>query len=167
MLTSITVGLSTEKDLENRMETSVLKQVDDILAPFIVELFNRSLSEGHFPAAFKGAFITPTVKKAGLDATDVSSYRPISNLPVLSKLLERLVVRQLMEYLSSADLLPSLQSSFRPRHSTETAVLRVLIFASAPAYVVRRPRCRPPVVPVVPVRPLPVRTPRVHQVSHL
>ena len=45
---------------------------------------------------------------------------------VLSKLLGRLVVRQLMEYLSSADLMPPLQSGYRQGHSTETAVLRVL-----------------------------------------
>jgi len=101
----------------------VLKQVIDIIAPFVVEPFNRSLSEGHFPAVFKGAFV---VKKPGLDATDTSSYRPISNLLVLSKLLEHLVVSQLMKYLTSADLLPLLQTGFRPGHSTETAVLLVL-----------------------------------------
>ena len=76
--------------------TSVLKQVIDIIAPFVVELFNRSLSEGRFPAVFKQAFVTPVVKKPGLVATDTSSYRPISNLSVLLKLLERLVVSQLM-----------------------------------------------------------------------
>ena len=57
----------------------------------------KILPVGFLPAAFKEAFITPIVKKPGLDATSASSYRPISNLSVLSKLLERLVVRQLME----------------------------------------------------------------------
>ena len=61
-----------------------------------------------------------------LGPTDVGSYRPISSLSVLSKLLERMTVRQLLAYLSSADLHPPLQSGFRLGHSTETAVLRVL-----------------------------------------
>ena len=106
--------------------TSVLKQTADLLAPYIVDLFNRSLAAGHFPAVYKQAFITPVIKKPGLDAADASSYRPISNLPVLSKLLERIAASQLMDYLSAADLLPPLQSGFRAGHSTETAVLRVL-----------------------------------------
>ena len=47
------------------LPTSTLKQAVDLLAPFIVEVFNRSLARGHFPAGFKKAFITPTVKKPG------------------------------------------------------------------------------------------------------
>ena len=80
--------------------TSVLKQIANIIAPFIAELFNCSLRKGLFPAQLKEVFITPVLKKSGLDATNASSYRPISNLSVLSKLLERLVARQLREYLS-------------------------------------------------------------------
>ena len=106
--------------------TPVLKEVAEVVAPFVSELFNRSLSTGYFPTCFKEAFITPVIKKPGLDAADANSYRPISNLSVISKLLERLIVQQLMEYLTSANLLPQLQSGFRQGHSTETAVLRVL-----------------------------------------
>jgi len=48
--------------------TNVLKQVVDLVAPFIVELFNRSLNAGHFPDVFRHAFVTPVVKKPDLDA---------------------------------------------------------------------------------------------------
>ena len=104
----------------------VLKLVANELAPFLTTLFNRSLAAGHFPDVFKEAYITPIIKKPSLDSADVRSYRPISNLSVISKLLERTVARQLVHYLESSRLLPVLQSGFRSSHSTETAVLRVL-----------------------------------------
>jgi len=61
-----------------------------------------------------------------MDSLDAKSYRPISNLSVLSKLLERLVSKQLVKYLTDNRLLPDRQSAYRRFHSTETAVLRVL-----------------------------------------
>jgi hypothetical protein len=67
-----------------------------LIAPYFTELFIGSLAAGHFPPGFMEAFITPIIKKAGLDSTDVGSYRPISNLSVVWTLLERIVVRQLM-----------------------------------------------------------------------
>jgi len=97
-----------------------------MLAPFLVELYNRSLSIGVVPDTFKAAYITPLLKKPDADPDDVKSYRPISNLTVLSKLLERLVAKQLLDYLTTTRLLPDLQSAYRAYHSTETAVLKVL-----------------------------------------
>ena len=61
-----------------------------------------------------------------MDAADPKSYRPISNLSVLSTVLERLVSQQLVAYLKDNNLLPDRQSAYRAYHSTETAVLRVL-----------------------------------------
>ena len=118
--------LPDKSSASDPLPTYILKQVIDLLAPFVAELFNRSLAAGHFPGTFKDASITPVLKKQGLNSADASSYRPISNLTVLSKLLERLVAHQLHHYLATANLLPTVQSGFRPCYSTETAVLSVI-----------------------------------------
>src|SRR5208282_1033647 len=97
----------------------------DVLVPSLVELFNKSLLQGVVPTVFKSAYITPLLKKPTLDRVENKSYRPISNLPVLSKTLERLVARQLLDYVYAADLMSDLQSAYRGSHSTETAVLKV------------------------------------------
>ena len=118
--------LPDKSSVADPIPTSVLKEIADLVSPYISGLFSRSLAAGYYPMDFKHAFITPIVKKAGTDASDVRSYRPITNLSVLSKLFERMVARQIWEHLTLFDLLPATQSGFRPGHSTESAILRVL-----------------------------------------
>jgi len=68
-----------------------------------------------FPDIFKLAYITPLLKKADLDPAAVKSYQSISNISVISK-LERLVVKQMLDYLVNGGLLPDVQSAYRAYH---------------------------------------------------
>jgi len=84
-----------------RTSTRLLKEHVDVFSPFLTALFNRLLSLGVVPSGFKAAYITPRLKKSDLDPADAKSFLPISNLTVLSKLLERLVARQLLNRVRS------------------------------------------------------------------
>ena len=107
------------------LPTWLLKANISHLAPFVTRLLNASLATGQVPAALKSAYVVPRLKKPDLEVDDVKNYRPISNLPVLAKLLERIVAKQRVAYLTVQGLLPRLQSAYRSRHSTETALLKV------------------------------------------
>ena len=74
---------------------------------------------------FKKAVVIPLLKKTGLDCNVLKNYRPVSNLPFLSKILEKVVLKQLQKHLSENNLLETNQSAYRKDHSTETAVLSV------------------------------------------
>ena len=70
--------------------------------------------------------VTPRLKKSSLDPAEILNYRPILNLPFMSKVIEKLILAQLSHYLADNNLFPKYQSGFRRYHSTETAILRVL-----------------------------------------
>ena len=103
----------------------VLRDNLDNLLPFITTMCNNSLKNGHLPLSQKSAIITPVIKKAGLDPSIAANYRPISNLTFVSKLIERIVARQTVTYLTVNNLFPTEQSAYRSFHSTETAMLRI------------------------------------------
>ena len=106
--------------------TWIVKKHTDELVSFITILCNASLRIGEFLPSQKCVYVTTILKKSNLDPTNTANYRAISNLSFLSKQLERGVNNQLNAYLTSNDLLPSIQSAYEKSHSTETAVLKVL-----------------------------------------
>ena len=107
------------------LPTQLLKTNVDILSPVMTRIVNLSLTTGKFPSSQKSAIITPLLKKASLDPESLKNYRPVSNLKFVSKLLERMVAKQLHDHLSQHQLYEKQQSAYRKRHSTETALTRV------------------------------------------
>ena len=81
--------------------------------------------DGLFPLQLKQACVLPLLKKPTMNPDTCSSYRPISNLCFISKLIKRVVVRRFTAHVSQFNLFPDRQSAYRPFHSTETAVISV------------------------------------------
>ena len=106
--------------------TKLLFQHIDQLSPTITHIMNASIVSGSVPTEFKRALVKPLLKKPNLDPNDLKNYRPISNLPFLSKILERLILQQLFAHISSHNLLSIHQSAYRAGHSTETVLIRIL-----------------------------------------
>ena len=105
--------------------TSLTKQYLDALVPVITKIINTSLTTGIVPDCFKSAIVKPLLKKSGLDVNDLKNFRPVSNLPFLSKILEKVVLAQLESHLSRNNLREVCQSAYRQNHSTETLLLSV------------------------------------------
>lgn len=105
--------------------TFLLKDCVVELTPILLYIINKSLTTGSFPAGMKKAVVKPTLKKENADVDCLRNYRPVSNLTAVSKLLERVVLNQLNEHLSSNDLHCPVQSGYRPHHSCETLLVRM------------------------------------------
>ena len=101
----------------------LLKDGADALAKPPSVLMNRSICEGSTASEWKHATVTP-IHKAG-SATDAANYRPISTLPVFTKILGRAVHTMVYTYLQENQLLSNYQSGYRPLHSTSTCLTDV------------------------------------------
>ena len=105
--------------------TWLLKECSSNLVPTITNIVNLSLTFGQFHPTLKESIISPLLKKPTLDKEELSSYRPISNLSLISQIIERVVKSRLTDHLTSNSLLNSHQSAYCKHHSTETALLYV------------------------------------------
>ena len=97
--------LALMKEMPNKscmldpLPTDLVKQCAESLVPLITRIINESLLSGVVPSKLKEAVVVPLLKKHGLDCNNLKNFRPVSNLPLISKLLERVVLRQLQQHL--------------------------------------------------------------------
>lgn len=119
-------------DLLNKLDTKkatgldaipawLLKLCSSTLANPLTHIFNKSLTTGLVPTLYKKAKVIPLFKKG--DPHLASNYRPISILPVVSKIFEKLVNNQILNYLETNNLLTPSQYGFRKNKSTRDAIV--------------------------------------------
>ena len=108
----------------DNLSLKIIKTIKgDLLSPLTI-IINQMLNTGIFPEKLKIAKIKPIFKKG--ENTCFTNYRPISLLPAISKIFERVIYNQLTEYFQNNKLFFSSQYGFRKEHSTELACIEIV-----------------------------------------
>ena len=108
----------------DKIPTFIFKKMSHVISPIICELFNLSIREGIFPSCLKTGRVIP-IFKAG-KKNQMKNYRPITTLPVLAKLFEKLAHKRMMNFISKFKLLNRNQFGFIASHNTADALLEFL-----------------------------------------
>lgn len=108
----------------DEITNDVLKHICNYIVDPLTHILNLSFSEGVFPDELKIAKVIPIYKSGSVD--DLSNYRPVSILPAISKIFERLAYNRLSAFVNKSSLLYSGQYGFRKDHSTYMAALKVV-----------------------------------------
>ena len=107
--------------LHHRENQGLLKEACPEIVPSPTHIINLSIRCGYFPDKWRISKVLPLYKE---DIKSVpNNYRPISIPPVVSKIIEKVIFKQLYEYLTHNNLLAVSQHGFRPMHSTLTALI--------------------------------------------
>ena len=103
------------------IDTATVKLVAKDILPAITHIVNLSLSQSTFPTIWKHSKVIPLLKRD--DPLNPRNYRPVALLPILSKILEKAVFIQLVEYLDNFKLLSPNHHGCRHSHNTATALI--------------------------------------------
>lgn len=106
------------------LKPTVIKQCKEFLVAPLTFIYNLSITEGCVPISLKYAYVTPVFKSG--DQSLMNNYRPISVLPVFSKILERLIFNRLYSFVTSKNFLSINQYGFRRGLSTEMALIMAM-----------------------------------------
>lgn len=98
----------------------IVKECSNEISPFLNFLINKCFREGSFPKQLQIAKIIPIYKKG--EKSKNTNYRPVSILPSIRKIIEKVFASRLIDYFSKFSLLTPCQYGFRPKYSTELAI---------------------------------------------
>ena len=111
------------------ISNKILKHIKHEICAELTLIINQMLDTGIFPSSLKLSKIIPLYKKG--DINSLNNYRPISLLPTLSKIFERVIYNQLYSYFTNNNLLSEQQYGFRAKHSTELAAIKLVDYIKA------------------------------------
>lgn len=106
------------------ISAKMLKLCCPTICKYITHIVNSCLERGYYPETWKLSLIRPLPKTNDVKTT--ADLRPISILPVLSKVLEKFILKQVYEYICTEKIIPDNQSGFRAGHSTTTVLTKIL-----------------------------------------
>ena len=106
------------------ISTEAIKILSTVISPTLSLIINKCIINGTVPDEMKVSKIKPLFKKD--DVTLLNNYRPISLLPCISKIFERVLFNQLYEYFERHNILTKRQYGFRKNHSTEFAAMEFI-----------------------------------------
>ena len=101
----------------------ILKQNSDIFGNYICDFFNECVDKGVFPSILKNANITPVFKKGFRGSKD--NYRPVSILPIISKIFEKLLSKQIIIYMDK--FLSKYQCGFRKEYNAQHCLVAIIL----------------------------------------
>ena len=105
----------------DKISAKLLLICADLIDDSLLLIFNTSIATGIYPEEWKCSKVVPVFKQG--DGADLDNYRPISIIPVVAKVFERIIYDQLYACLIANNLLSTHQSGFRSLHSTVTSLL--------------------------------------------
>jgi hypothetical protein len=103
----------------------VIKNFPTAALQLLVDIFNACLRSGFFPSAWKIGKIFP-IAKPGKDSSSPDSYRPITLLPIIGKIFEKIILSRILEFVEDNQILRDQQFGFRARHSTTQQIIRIV-----------------------------------------
>ena len=103
-----------------------MKDALSVVITPITKIVNKSIRNGIFPSRYKESIIVPIVKNSKKDRLDPGNNRPVSLLPVIGKIIERVIQSQVTEFLNKDNLMSVHQHGFRKNHSTVTCLIELM-----------------------------------------